>query len=469
MRSLSELPARVRDEAFVCEVSWRRGALANHDMERGVVVSTISIDKPGSAIAGHRFFADAFRCKRGCGGAILLAYLFVLPSVCWLSGNVPNFRDKNSRHFVDHVFFTMDHVAPHHSREMLADIALSAFGAQDCTDPHEFKGVVVKETHSDGTDHLHGCFTYDWYVSIGKLLDDARAADLVARGWKELPEMQSKRFRVGGGGQRRFVTRSVPTPRTGVRWHFNVLFSHVYAPQSKEVQQGKKRSNDFKSPWRFNDMVEYLLNASKDKVLDNDPLFINCDAGSILLDPAMCEPNSLIDLTRRARLLKRNSVTSADALEDLVLRCGTESRHIQNLQVAIKAYDLQCGAPPVVFMPSSLADGSIEGAKPLQRWVCRFLESDYIGEANGLWISGAPGYGKTTLMKLLQIRYPDAVCAASLRGASNSYDRTSLAHYSADTHRIVIFNDVKPVDSVSQKWSPQFFHLLREITDGFLR
>jgi len=109
VRSLSELLARVRDEAFVCEVSWCRCALAKLDMERGVVVSTLPM-----------------------------------------------------RHFVDHVFFTMDHVAPHYSREMLADIALSAFGVQDCTDPHEFRGVVVKETNSDGTDHLHGCFSNCW-------------------------------------------------------------------------------------------------------------------------------------------------------------------------------------------------------------------------------------------------------------------------------------------------------------------
>jgi len=359
----------------------------------------------------------------------------------------------------------MDHVSPDHTRLHLADVARAALCAKDITNPDKFRGVVVVELHADGTFHLHGCFTVDWYLAISSIIEKARAADEEIRGWRVLPEVTHKRFRRAGVSEPRFVVCQVRMPNTGTKWHLNVATAHVYAPESAEVQKGKKRPNEFKSSWKFNDMVAYLLAPSKEKTVDATPLFVNCDPDTIFLDPELCQPHSLLDLTRTARLLKRNSISADDALEELVLRSGSETKHMQHLQVALKAYGLQSIAQIVHFLPIALASGALDSARPFQRWVCQYLETSFVGEANGLWITGPPGFGKTTLMKLFLIRYPGVVCFAQLRGSTSVYDRNVLMHYDQTRHRILIFNDVKPAGHL-QVWPDPFLALLREVTDG---
>jgi len=378
---------------------------------------------------------------------------------------VPNLRDKNSQYLADHIFVTMDHVAPSHTRQDLANVAIAALRAKGVTDPDVFKGVAVSEPHADGSLHLHGCFAANWYLSIPAIIELARGADLETRGWKVEPDVAYKRFKRNSTLGPKIVTLRTQVPNTGVKWHLNVATAHVYAPDSKEVKSGKKQANHFKSSWKFNDMVQYLLCPSKDKIVDPSPLFINCDADDILLDETLCQPHTLLDLVRKARLLKRDSVPPDEAIEYLVLRSGSESKHVQHLQVALKAYTLQPPEQDVHFLPDALSTGAVDAAKPLQRWVCRFLETSFVGEANGLWITGPPGYGKTTLMKMLYVRYPGAVCFATLRGSNNVYDRTALGHYDPKRHRILIFNDVKPSGD-SAKWPETFLQTLREVTDG---
>ena len=95
--------------------------------------------------------------------------------------------------------------------------------------------------------------------------------------------------------------------------------------------------------------------------------------------------------------------------------------------------------------------------EPAQRW----LESGPVCEADGLWIKGGPGFGKTTAMKLLCLRYPGQVYFAAVRAAIDDYDRTSFNGYRPE-HSIVVFNDVK------LKPKSRLFSTLREATDGLV-
>ena len=77
------------------------------------------------------------------------------------------------------------------------------------------------------------------------------------------------------------------------------------------------------------------------------------------------------------------------------------------------------------FMPDGLADGRLEAAKPFQIFLCRFLEDGPVAEANGLYIQGEPGIGKTTSQKLLYIRYPGQVFEAPSFAERSEMERCS--------------------------------------------
>jgi hypothetical protein len=192
-------------------------------------------------------------------------------------GLVPAFIDRNSKLYVDHVFITMDHVAPQHSRDVVAKLAMTAFLASGAEDRDVFRGVVVQETHADGSLHLHGCFWSCFYMSQRTVFTRAREADKRYRGWREQPELVTSNVRFGGKGRGRVRERLAPKPGTGVPWHLNVAFWHTHDPNSKAVLSGKKEAGTFKAQWKFNDMVRYVLEPAKDKKVDETPLFVNCD------------------------------------------------------------------------------------------------------------------------------------------------------------------------------------------------
>lgn len=84
------------------------------------------------------------------------------------------------------------------------------------------------------------------------------------------------------------------------------------------------------------------------------------------------------------------------------------------MQNIIQAYDEHMPPSKQEFMPEGLADGSLESAKPFQKFLCCFLEDGPVTEANGLYIQGEPGIGKTTAQKLLFARYPGQVYEAPI-------------------------------------------------------
>ena len=97
-----------------------------------------------------------------------------------------------------------------------------------------------------------------------------------------------------------------------------------------------------------------------------------------------------------------------------------------------------------------------------------FLEDGPCREGCGLWLQSPPGSGKTTLYKLLTVRYPGQVYVAIERASTGGYDRTCLLGYDVNRHRMILFNDVKGrTDSQGRTiFTRQMHTLFREITDG---
>jgi hypothetical protein len=195
-----------------------------------------------------------------------------------------------------------------------------------------------------------------------------------------------------------------------------------------------------------------------------------CYEDTIYLDEARSTPLDILGLTSRARQLKRSGTLKEDALEDLARYCGADA---SNLPHAVLAFESQRVDRLLAFLPATLATGELTDASPMQRFVCQWLEAGPICEAHGLWVSGPPGMGKTTMAKLLFARYGDQVYDAAVRGATDSYDRTSLCQYHDSQHRILLLNDVKPsackrlrTGDAGYFWPDKFVKLLREVTDG---
>ena len=71
-------------------------------------------------------------------------------------------------------------------------------------------------------------------------------------------------------------------------------------------------------------------------------------------------------------------------------------------------------------------------------------------EANGLWIKGKPGSGKSTTFKLLLERYPGQVFPLKKRASSDFYDTTALLGYN-NRHKVVLLNDLKGVEKKGEQ------------------
>ena len=139
-------------------------------------------------------------------------------------------------------------------------------------------------------------------------------------------------------------------------------------------------------------------------------------------------------------------------------------------------------SPTIFFLPSSLRDGVLDRAPAWMSYICAKLEMTAISEGEGFWaaalfcderrlscaataerrsippgsctrcsiasasvhrstskVTGWPGLGKTTLAKLLHLRYPGQVFDYPLRGSTGKFDVVGLATY--DRHPIILFND----------------------------
>jgi len=187
---------------------------------------------------------------------------------------------------------------------------------------------------------------------------------------------------------------------------------------------------------------------------------VNCSEADIHLEDTGSQVLSLLDLTIKARALRRSDSRTDDAMEELAKYADpSRSGHLSH---AVQTFHAQKRPLTVAYMPAGMQSGGLDGANPLQILLCRWLESGPVCEADGLWIQGGPGFGKTTAMKLLCLRYPGQIYFAAVRAVSNDYDRTAFNGYRPE-HRVVVFNDVK-----LKKPNSTLFSTLREATDGLV-
>lgn len=216
-------------------------------------------------------------------------------------------------------------------------------------------------------------------------------------------------------------------------------------------------------------MVKYLLEASEKKMTDTEPLFFNCDKGTILMTEEECalalSANGVEfhELIMEVRKMARTGMDVGDVYE-LIART-VRKNDAWMLHHAMKAFQVTQPAAKPAFVPAELDDGSLLHALLFQRAACAWLERGPIREADGLWIKAAQGSGKTLLLKLLQLRYQGQVFTAATRGATGCYDVTSMLKYAGQ--RIVIFNSLKPGCWKGEThWSRDLLELLELLTDG---
>ena len=384
-------------------------------------------------------------------------------------GGVPKQFNHNVYHWADHAFFTMDHIDDClHTREVLREVMQQAFGLKDCRECDQIRGIAVREPHATtGGYHLQGAVLCGKYHGPRAILDRARRADQQERGFKREPEWEQKEVRAGGKGRGRQRSRNERKEGTGEAWHLNLLFCHEYAAGDKEVLAGKKKAGTKRAAWCFNDMVTYLTEPSKDKEVDEEPLWINCTADTVWRDePEAIAALPVPDLVQYARSLKAQGVREGDAHQ--LVASKSPGQHVSEMSYAMHAYRSSETEAPAVYVPEVLREGHLLGARPIQIMVCSWLEDGPCREACGLYLQGPPRAGKTTLAKLLEVRYPKQVYIAEERAADGGFDRTALMQYDSNVHRIIWFNDIKGKTAPGGRtiFPRRMDQLFREITDG---
>ena len=259
-----------------------------------------------------------------------------------------------------------------------------------------------------------------------------------------------------------------PVEGTGRRWHINVLFAHVLADNHPKVMSGEKKAGAFVAPWGYNAMVSYLLEPKKDKYVDPEPRFINCNRENVYLDDdEVGEMMTFHDRVVRVRELARQGFDTAEVIEQVSDTFPSDDHwQLQHLWRA------SAGTEPdarVAFVPEGLKGGILDGATSAQRYCCHWIESTPVSEASGLWLKGPKGMGKTALLKILMLRYDEQVFVLKKRAARGWFDDTSLIGLKPH-HSLFLVNDLKGHESsryYTRSWPMETLEFLLMLTDGF--
>ena len=219
-------------------------------------------------------------------------------------------------------------------------------------------------------------------------------------------------------------------------------------------------------------MVNYLVDPTKDKVIDSNPRFINCDAETVFFvsdaddrkAKGKDEKLDAHDLTALAVRLKRQGT----AEDEVCVVLSQQAAHGWHITHAMRGYMAAEPKLKSAYLPEGMEKGELDNATPYQKLVCGWLENSPICEANGLYIVGDPGIGKTTLQKLIMNRYGEQVYVARERGARGEYDLTGLGDFRDEQHKIIMINDLKGKENVKgeRSWQPSLIRFLMKLTDG---
>ena len=157
------------------------------------------------------------------------------------------------------------------------------------------------ERHKDGGEHLHCVVTAGARVSKQEVIDRMREADMQIRGWRKPPSGTMVECKAGGKGRGRTALKPL---EDGERYHINVQFWHTSvgssarmrarecwpgacaisarAPcpslQPRAASRSTKEKGRHTGPWPYKNMLKYVLEPTDRKVVDREPLFINCTA-----------------------------------------------------------------------------------------------------------------------------------------------------------------------------------------------
>ena len=255
---------------------------------------------------------------------------------------------------------------------------------------------------------------------------------------------------------------------TGEQFRRSIRFAHCYEVGDPQVEQGSKSAGQFKSKCAHNAYVQYLMNPSSDKEVDTSPSFINCTDETVYL-PKKTDA-SPTEIVQMARQLKRKGTPTAEAMETLADVTGRGTPWALNL--AVRAFEAQQSEPECAFMPPTLALGDLSEASVFQKVLCQWIEAGPVEEADGRWLVGTPGIGKTTALKILLKRHPGQTFIAYKRAATGLYDETSLVGYRNEP--VVIINDLKGRwkrrdGKPEHIWPDSTLTCLKNSTDGFIQ
>ena len=353
------------------------------------------------------------------------------------SGNgCPALPGMNKHGFADHALFCMSHINPTTGRGVLEEVARAAFRAHTLEDPGEFRGITVREIHSaDGTYHLQGAYRSPLYFKPRSIINGARL---------RLREL-------------------LGTREDGRSHHLNVLFHHVYQQNDNEVVSGKKQQGDFKSVWDFDEMVDYLTEPSKDKFVDDEPLYLNCTKESIRDAPT---EHDLAWFIKQARRLKQSNVEQVEAMT--LLAPYVNKNTSRYYEIAMKAFECEHGTSIVYFLPPGMVQGDLEGADDHQIHQCRWLEGSPVSHADGLWMYMEAGVGKSTSLNLNLMRYTEKqVFTFVQRGSTHTFDVNGLIGYKDQP--VIQINDLQGKLVGREKrhvWPECTLTLLKDLFDG---
>ena len=308
-------------------------------------------------------------------------------------GDVPEKRNWNRTKWVDHAAVCASKIRPSHTREDLAFVAKAMWGMAQETDPDMVKGVVVQETHADGSLHLQGAVLCGLYFTPARVNRQALAADLERRGWKTEPEMEEVTIKRGGKGKGRTEKVLKPKKGSGERFHFNLLFNHVYGEDTHN-----KPAGSFKSHWPYNAMVDYLLAPVKNKEVDATPLFINCSRETVYYEEEQAPSMSLHELLDKAKQMKADGADRNDLFTYAAQFISKGNSWMW--QPMKQAYDAAPSPNVCTFLPRSMEKGSLEEADPFQIYCCTCVERGPVSEGEAYWIQVHAGGGAIRFVSL---------------------------------------------------------------------
>ena len=387
-------------------------------------------------------------------------------------------RGNNSYRRVDHIFVTMSQLdAAAYSKEDTLNVVLAAFKT-DITSAKKnklLKGVVCDEYHADGSIHRHHAVINGCHVDARTMIKRLASADIKLRGWETKPTYEDAPARKGGGKGSSEAIRSKAVRGSGKRFHLNMCAFHPLS--AADALKQKKKAGSFKAPWSYNKMVEYVLDPKKSKQIDKSPLFFNCTAKSVYIkdvleDSRMVLVNDLLAPPNFASLMawaiekKKEGMSKEKFLLELAKR--VDSRRCQWMfWGANRGYECSEVRPKVKFLPKGFAEGDLSVLKPAQLECIKWVEVNEINNLDILWIQAESGFGKTTLQKMIMIRYEGTIYILKVRGAKGTYDRVSLLGYD-ESLKIMLINDLVP-DRLSRdrvQWNWVLIQFLKIVNDG---